>query len=61
MAWSILPWPLSWISLWWQGTWDSDKHPNQVIVLPKAMNPPTHGGKRITRRIRHKRKYYIIH
>ena len=51
MAWSILPWPLNMISLWLQGTWDRDKHPGQLLVLPRALNPPKQGGRRKTRKI----------
>jgi len=51
MYWSILPWPLSWVSLWLQGAWSAEKNPGQTLVLPE---PPKLGGK--TRRTRKNRR-----
>ena len=36
--WSILPFPLSWLSLWLQGAWSAKQNPGQTLVLPE---PPS--------------------
>jgi hypothetical protein len=38
--WSVLPWPFSYVSLYFQGAWSAEQNPGQLITLPE---PPKMG------------------